>query len=37
MSREQGPHSVGMRPTAIAAARQQWLSSHYSNVTEAGA
>ncbi len=25
MSREQGPHFMGMRPAAIAARRRQWL------------
>ena len=37
MRREQGPHYMGMRPAAIAAARRQWLRSNYSYVTEAGA
>ena len=26
MSREQGPHAMGMRPVATAAGRRQWLS-----------
>ena len=37
MSREQGPRYAGMRPTAIAAGRRQWLRSNYDNGTEAAA
>ena len=37
MSREQGPHFMGMRSTANAAARRQWLRSNGSSLTEAGA
>ena len=35
MSREQGPHPVGMRPTAIAAGRRQCLRPNHDNGTEA--
>ena len=35
MSREQGPHAMGMRPTAIASGRRQWLRSNCDNGTEA--
>ncbi len=37
MSREQGPHKVGMRPTAIAAGRRQWLAEIHDTGTEAAA
>ena len=37
MSREQGPHTVGMRPTAIAAGRRQWLPGIYDTGAEAAA
>ena len=36
MSREQGPHFVGMRPAANAAARRQWLRSFDNTGSEAG-
>ncbi len=36
MSREQGPH-MGMRPSAIAAGRRQWLSMSGGKGTEAAA
>ena len=35
MSREQGPRAAGMRPTAIAAGRRQWLPSIQDAGTEA--
>jgi hypothetical protein len=35
MSREQGPRYAGMRSTAIASGRRQWLRSNYGNGTEA--
>ena len=35
MSREQGPGYAGMRPTAIAAGRRQWLLSIRHHGTEA--
>jgi hypothetical protein len=35
MSREQGPHAMGMRPAAIAAGRRQWLSLNDDDGTEA--
>jgi hypothetical protein len=37
MSREQGPRAAGMRPTAIAAGRRQWLLSIRHDGTEAAA
>ncbi len=37
MSREQGPHLVGMRPSAIAAGRRQWLPMSDGKGTEAAA
>ena len=37
MSREQGPHYMGMRPAAIAATRRQWLRLNQGHITEAGA
>jgi len=37
MSREQGPHAMGMRPTAIAAGRRQWLGLRLNAGTEAAA
>ena len=37
MSREQGPHFVGMRPAAIAAGRRQWLGLNHNGDTEAAA
>jgi hypothetical protein len=36
MSRKQGPRAAGMRPTAIAAMRRQWLGSNCNIGTEAG-
>jgi hypothetical protein len=35
MSREQGPHEMGMRPTAIAAGRRQWRMCGGAMVMEA--
>ena len=35
MSREQGPHAMGMRPAAIAAGRRQCLGSNCCNGSEA--
>jgi hypothetical protein len=35
MSREQGPRYAGMRPTAIAAGRRQWLGMNQDNGAEA--
>ncbi len=35
MSREQGPHVMGMRPTAIGADRRQWLRWSCNKGTEA--
>jgi len=37
MSREQGPHEMGMRPTAIAASRRQWRLCDGAMVMEAAA
>jgi hypothetical protein len=37
MSREQGPHFMGMRPAAIAAGRRQWLRAYHHNRMEAAA
>ena len=37
MSREQGPHKMGMRPAAIAAGRRQWLPLSLDDGTEAAA
>jgi hypothetical protein len=37
MSRELGPRYAGMRPTAIAAGRRQWLRSNYDNGRETAA
>jgi hypothetical protein len=37
MSREQGPGVAGMRPSAIAAGRRQWLRSNQHTGTEAAA
>jgi hypothetical protein len=36
MSREQGPHAMGMRPAAIAAGRRQWLRLSDDYRVEAG-
>ena len=35
MSREQGPHCMGMRPAAIAAGRRQWLPVMHDGGAEA--
>jgi len=37
MSREQGPHVMGMRPAAIAAGRRQRLGLNHNDGTEAAA
>ena len=37
MSREQGPGVAGMRPTAIAACRRQWLPSNCHKEAEVAA
>ena len=37
MSSEQGPLCAGMRPTAIASGRRQWLRSNQNNGPEAAA
>ena len=36
MSRKQGPRAAGMRPTASAATRRQWIRSNGYIGTEAG-
>ena len=35
MSREQGPHAMGVRPAAISAGRRQWLSLNDDDGAEA--